>query len=116
MKTIKSKTLFLLLAIASLSLLNAGAANASCYAGFLNITGVYEYSVNGTPYGYVYAVPEHQTLPTYAYWFSANQVGLTQAKMALQNHQSLYLIGDAATCPTTGSYRSAGTLQYLYEY
>lgn len=118
MKTIKN--LFLMLSIVAATMFGASAANAAtCSAGWVNVTGVYEYNVNGTTYGYIYTVPEHSVLPTYTnYFVTYNQNALSQAKLAMQNHQTYYLYGDSGTaaCPTTGSYRYFGTLSYLYEY
>ncbi|PKD41917.1 hypothetical protein U737_07065 [Methylomonas sp. LW13] len=118
MKTIKN--LFLMLSVITASMFGASAANAAtCSAGWVNVTGVYEYNVNGTTYGYIYTVPEHNVLPAYTnYFVTYNKEALIQAKMALQNHQTYYLYGDSGTaaCPTSGSYRYLGTLSYLYEY
>lgn len=117
MKTIKAKILFAILAIFGGSLLTAGVASATCSSGFVNVTAVYEYSINGTPYGYIYGVSEHTILPSFVYYYyTTNITALNQAKMALQNHESLYFYGDAATCPTSGSYRYGGVLQGLYDY
>jgi hypothetical protein len=117
MKKFNAKTLFGVLAIALTSLFAASAANAYCYPGWVKVTEVDEYSLNGTAYGYVYTVPEHQALPSYTYYFYAsNATAVTEAKLALQNHESIYVWGDATSCATTGSYRYSGTLLGLYDY
>jgi hypothetical protein len=85
--------------------------------GWVSIIAVYEYAVNGATYGYIHAVPEHSYLQSNdTYFYTNNQQALAQAKLAFQNHQSLSLIGDAASCPSTGSFRYGGVLQNMYTY
>lgn len=118
MKTINK--LFVMLSFVAASMFGAGAASATtCSSGWVNVTAVYEYQINGATWGYIYTVPEHTVLPSYSYFFrTSNQTALIQAKMALQNHQSYFLVGDVGTgtCPTTGAFRSYGTLTSLYQY
>lgn len=121
MKTLNTKKLIGTLAIACASLFTSTSANAiNCVTGWTRVVGVYEYAINGSTYGYIYTVPEHVLLPGY-YWYTytANQLALIQAKMAYQNHESVYLYGTttATACPTntTGS-RYIGTLYQLLEY
>jgi hypothetical protein len=117
MKTLNAKNLIGALVIACASLFTANAANASCYTGWTNVVEVYENSINGVTYGYIYAIPEHTVLPSYLYYFyTTNQTALIQAKLAIQNHEPMYFWADIAACPTTGSYRYIGTLQGLYDY
>lgn len=114
---ITAKVLISTLAIAGASVSALDTAQASCATGFVNVVGVYEYASNGSPYGYVYAIPEHALFPSYAYYFySPNATGLAQARIALQNHNTLYLTGDTSACPTTGTYRYGGTLTSTYAY
>jgi hypothetical protein len=127
MKTNKAKNFIGMLAIAGASLLTVNIANATCNPGSLitggntdgwvNVIAVYEYSISGATYGYIHVVPEHSFFQSYdTYFYTNNQQALTQAKLAFQNHQSLSLIGDAASCPSTGSFRYGGALQNLYIY
>ena len=106
------------LAFAGAALLSANAANASCNSGFVNVTEVYQGTTAvGTPYAYVYGVPEHSVLPTTVYYFYTNDTSaIAQLFAAGQNHESIYITGNATSCPTTGSYRYGGTIQYIYDY
>lgn len=105
------------MAVSSAFLAAASNAYALCGSGHSKITDVYTYNVNGSTYGYVYTVPEHQSLPSVnTYFVTYNQNALTQAMMAKQNNQSLYIYGDAGSCPSSGSYRYGGTINYLYNY
>jgi hypothetical protein len=105
-------------AFASTALLSATAANAACNSGWVKVTYVYEgTSAAGTPYAYIYSVPEHSLLPTTSYYFfTADTTAILHATAAQQNHESVYMNGNAATCPTVGSYLYGGTLLYIYNY
>ncbi|OQW76492.1 MAG: hypothetical protein BVN35_06875 [Proteobacteria bacterium ST_bin11] len=118
MKTIKN--LFLMLSFVAVSMFGASAANAAvCNTGWVNVTGVYEFNINGATNGIIYVVPEHSLLPATSYFVrTTNQTALIQAKMALQNHQSYTLTGDTAAgaCPTNVGFRNYGILTTLYQY
>jgi hypothetical protein len=117
MKTSKLKSLGMLTAISLSSILTVNNAYALCSSGFAKVSDVYTYNVNGSVTGYIYTVPEHQSLPSVnTYFYTANQFALTQAMLAKQNNQSLYIYGDASTCPTSGTYHYGGTVNYLYDY
>jgi hypothetical protein len=117
MKTSIRKTLIGTLALAGLFFTTTN-ANATCSSGFGDVVAVYEYNVNGTPYGYIYTVPEHTILPAYiTYYTTKNEHILGQARIAMENHESLYFVGNATTCPTnTTGYRAYGEVQYVYDY
>ena len=71
----------------------------------------------GTPYAYVYAVPEHSTLPSTVYYFyTSDTTAITQINSAQQTHESIAIYGNATSCPTSGTYLYGGTIQYLYDY
>ena len=106
------------IAFAGAALLSANAATASCYSGFVKVAQVYQgTNAVGTPYAYVYGVPEHSTLPSTVYYFyTADTTAITQANLAQQNHESIAIYGNATSCPTSGSYLYGGTIQYIYDY
>ena len=106
------------LAFAGIALLSANAATASCYSGFVKVAEVYQgTNAVGTPYAYVYAVPEHSLLPSTVYYFyTSDTAAIVQANSAQQNHESIAIYGSATSCPTSGSYLYGGTIQYISAY
>jgi hypothetical protein len=106
------------IAFAGAALLSASVATASCYSGFVKVAQVYQgTNAVGTPFAYVYGVPEHSVLPSTVYYFyTADTTAITQANSAQQNHESIAIYGNATSCPTSGSYLYGGTIQYMYDY
>ena len=106
------------LAFAGAALLSANAAYASCSSGFVKVAEVYQgTNAVGTPYAYVYGVPEHSLLPSTVYYFyTSDTTAIGQLFAAEQNHESIYITGNATSCPTTGTYLYGGTIQYIYDY
>jgi hypothetical protein len=106
------------LAFAGVALLSANAANASCGSGFVKLTQVFQGTTAvGTPFAYAYGVPEHYVLPSTVYYFYTNDTSaITQLFAAEQNHESIFITGNATSCPTTGTYLFGGTIQYIYDY
>lgn len=86
-----------------------GAAQATClFSG--EVQQVYTTTGNSS---YVYiSAPGSFVLQPYVYYFRTSDAGLTSA-LNSSVHKTIQIVGDAASCPTTGAYRYGGIVSYI---
>ena len=99
------------LALVATALLSSAGAQASCFVSNQIVERVLSY---GT-YGYVYFRPESSlTNSTYYYMRTTSDKILSLAGDSQTNRSKVNALGNATTCPTTGTARYMGEATYLY--
>lgn len=102
------KRLMLSFTLAS-AVLGTGVAHATC----LTYGPVEQIYTSGTT-TYIYVSPSNAlAVPSYVYYFGTTDHELAEV-FANSLHKNVYISGDAATCPTTGTYRYGGVGSYIY--
>jgi hypothetical protein len=103
------------LLFATMNITGVNNANATC-TSYGHVVYSYTYYGATPPYGYFW-VSNNTALPTYYFYFYTNNAtALGQLKTAEATNEKVYVYGDAASCPTTGTSRYGGVVQYLYGY
>ncbi len=83
------------------------------------ITRTYSYSAGANDYGFVYIFPETSGVPStiyYAYIGTDDDRAANAISAAHSANHTVTLNGNATACPTTGTYRYIGSLNYAYAY
>jgi hypothetical protein len=88
------------------SLFGSASANAACLSPPANAG----YFVGGSNFGYLYANQYSYNSPQTWYGYSADSNILHMLATASATHARVMLYGDAASCPTSGTYLYVGTI------
>jgi len=90
-------------------------ASATCSVGG-KITRVYSVNIGTADYAYYYLNPSHTGLPSaVVYFFYVNGDRTSDAlAAAASDFRNVHIVGSAAACPTTGTYRYGGLAYYSY--
>ena len=99
------------LAAAAIGLFFSTGAQASCFASNQMVERVLSYAT----YGYIYFRPESSlTNSTYYYMRTTSQQILALAAAAQASRSKVNGLGNASSCPSTGTARYMGEATYLY--
>lgn len=95
----------------------ADVAQATC-----GLYGKVIYSYQSSSGSTSYYVAPLTTYPTYYYYFTLSGTSVTTSALATKlaiaqaNDQTVYIYGNASSCPTSGTVRSAGIISSVYMY
>ena len=106
------KNLMLSFTLVSTAILGTGIAHATCsFSG--EVVEVITGGQTGT-HTVVYVKPASiNAVPSYVFFFDTTNTDRAPALVGSLNH-SVTIVGNAASCPTTGTYRYGGNVQWIY--
>jgi hypothetical protein len=101
-----------IVALMSLGLFASQQASAVC-----SFTGKVERVFQNSTTTYAYLVPERSVINSSAVYFRTTDPDLSQSfHEAMDDNNSFHVVGNASSCPTSGTYRNGGIAIYTNRY